>query len=476
MTFSYDIVLSNARVVDPANNVDSVCSIAIEKGRVAAIGVDDLEDKARQIVNLEGHLAIPGLIDIHTHLTSEFGGSLGGFHMLAKAGVCTTLDLAGPQKEFLETIRDYGAGLNAGWLEAVKPGLNVPGNAPDRKELDTFVAASLKNGAFGVKLLGGHYPLTPEASGRLVEAVAGQGAYLAWHAGSTETCNSIAALREVLERSAGHYIHVPHINSYCRGMTKDALEEVQDAFALLAKYPKAYSESYLSENNGTAFAFNEHGKMKSNSTGRILDHFGFGDSPEGLKKALRAGFARVLKPRGLETVPLYGEEAIAYWKTLSYGDINGGFKVNPALPCAALCLGKYETGDFRIDAISTDGGAIPRNVLISHGLSLVTLGGLTLGEFVRKASYNPSRMLNLPQKGHLGEGADADVTVIDLQKREPIMTMVGGKVCMYKGLITGSGGKVFTTAKGAATVQAYGLEPIVTEPANGPLPFRTMPA
>ena len=471
MPFTYDIVLCNARVVDPANDLDGVYSVGIKNGRIAEVSEENIENGARQIFDLEGLLILPGLIDIHTHLTMNFGGSSGGHHMLAKAGVCTALDLAGPAPEFLETMRTCGAGLNAATLESARPGENLSGNNPDRKELDGFIASSLESGSLGVKLLGGHFPMTPDASASFVDAAATQGAYVSWHAGSTETCNTIAALREVLECSDGHHIHVAHINSYCRGMTKDALEEVQDAFSLLARYPKAFSEAYLSENNGTMFVFNDQGKMKSNSTGRILDHFGFGDSPEGLEQAMRSGFARVLKPVGLESVPLYGEEAVKYWNE-SGRNTAGGFTVNPAMPRIALCLGKYDNGDFRIDAISTDGGAIPRNVLLSHGLSLVALGGLTLAEFVRKTSYTPSRLLNLRDKGHLGKGADADITVVDLKKNEPVMTMVGGKVCMYKGIVTGTGGTVITSARGEKAVRDAGLNALVVDTADGPLPFR----
>lgn len=475
MPFTYDVVLRNARVMDPANGLDALCSVAIENGRIADIGTGGLENKARHIIDLEGLLAIPGLIDIHTHLTMNFGGSSGGHHMLAKAGVCTALDLAGPAREFLETMKTCGAGLNAATLESARPGENLSGNCPGRKELDSFVASSLENGSLGVKLLGGHYPMTPESSAGFVEAASAQGAYVSWHAGSTKTCNTIAALREVLECSDGRHIHVAHINSYCRGMTKDALEEVRDAFDLLARYPKAFSEAYLSENNGTMFVFDDKGKMKSNSTGRILDHFGYGDSPEGLEKAMRAGFARVLKPLGLESVPLYGEEAVAHWNA-SGKNTAGGFTVNPAMPRIALCLGKYDNGDFRIDAISTDGGAIPRNVIISHGLSLVELGGMTLAEFVRKTSYTPSRLLNLERKGHLGKGADADITVIDLEKRKPVMTMVNGKVCMYNGLVTGTGGTVITSARGEKAVRETGLPALVVDVSNGPLPYKKISA
>lgn len=475
MTYRYDTVLTNLYLVDPASGHDGEASIAIAGGRVAAVAssnsVEGLEGQGREIIDCEGLTAVPGLIDLHTHLTPSVGGSAGGFHMLAKAGICTALDLAGPAREFFPTMAANGSGISVATLEAVMPGENVSGASASRGELDDFVSRSLDAGSLGVKLMGGHFPLTPESSREFVAAAAAQGAYCSWHAGSTESCNTTVSLREVLDSAAGNFIHVPHINSYCRGMTKPWQEEVREAFDLLSAHPNAYSEAYLSESNGTNFVFNEEGKMKSNSTGRILEYHGFENSPEGLEKAIRAGFARVTIPRGLETVPIYGEDAVAYWN--EHGrDTTGGFNVNPPLPRIALCVEKTGDGDFCIDAISTDGGAIPRNAIVSHGLALVALGALSLSDFVRKASYNPSRILGLKDKGSLSVGADADVTLLDVSARRPVMTMSGGVVCMYKGMVTASGGTVITTKRGEAAVLGHGLRTYVADPGKGPLPFR----
>ena len=64
-------------------------------------------------------------------------------------------------------------------------------------------------------------------------------------------------------------------------------------------------------------------------------------------------------------------------------------------------------------ALSTDGGAIPRNTTIEQGLALVEFGALTLDDFVRKACLNAARMFGLDRKGHFSPGADADIAVVD---------------------------------------------------------------
>lgn len=468
---SFDTVLCNARVVDPVNSMDAVRNIAIVDGRIAEVAQGGLESKAKQVIDLEGYAVIPGIIDCHTHVTPLFGGSNGGFHMLAKAGVCTTLDLAGPVPDVFAAMKQYGSGINVATLESTRPGENVKTNDPSKDELAAFIDGALQNGALGVKILGGHFPLTPEASRHAVAVADDMGAYVAWHAGTTATGNGLDALAELLELSAGHFIHVAHVNSFCRGISKSPFDEARDAFELLAAHPNAYSESYLSESNGTTFGLDENGKLKSMVTARILERYGLENSASGMEKALRSGFARLFIPRGLETVAISGEEAVARWRAQGKTG-SGGFMVNPAMSRIALCVGKFANGDFRVDALSTDGGAIPRNVIVSHGLALVELGAFTLNDFIIKTSHNPSRILGMAEKGHLSLGADADITVLDLAAKQPVMTMVNGEICMYKGLVTGRQGTVYTSPKGKSAVEGYGLPVRVLDPVNKPLRFR----
>ncbi|MCD7874133.1 MAG: amidohydrolase family protein [Acidaminococcaceae bacterium] len=119
-----------------------------------------------------------------------------------------------------------------------------------------------------------------------------------------------------------------------------------------------------------------------------------------------------------------------------------------------------------MDAISTDGGGIPRNVLLPAGLALVDLGGLTLQELVAKISYLPAQMLGLTNKGSLVAGWDADITIVDRLRRSAFATIIGGQVCYIDGKILGCGGRIITTAAGADYVRSQGLEPLIVELAD----------
>ena len=61
---SFDLVLKNARVIDPSQGLEGVMDVAFADGKVAAIG-RGLPDGA-ETSNLAGLIVTPGLIDLHT--------------------------------------------------------------------------------------------------------------------------------------------------------------------------------------------------------------------------------------------------------------------------------------------------------------------------------------------------------------------------------------------------------------------------
>ena len=71
---------------------------------------------------------------------------------------------------------------------------------------------SLENGAIGVKVLGGHYPYTPEATAEIFRAARERTAYAAFHVGSTATGSDLRGLREAAELADGGPLHVAHVN------------------------------------------------------------------------------------------------------------------------------------------------------------------------------------------------------------------------------------------------------------------------
>ena len=64
----YDLVLKQARVIDPQAGLDEVCDIAFKDGSVAIIQEFIPASEALESYDLTGRLVVPGLIDLHTHV------------------------------------------------------------------------------------------------------------------------------------------------------------------------------------------------------------------------------------------------------------------------------------------------------------------------------------------------------------------------------------------------------------------------
>jgi imidazolonepropionase-like amidohydrolase len=108
--------------------------------------------------------------------------------------------------------------------------------------------------------------------------------------------------------------------------------------------------------------------------------------------------------------------------------------VNAPAAQIAIASAKRSDNKFAVNALSTDGGNIPRNTTLKKGLLLVEFGVFTLEEFVRKACCNPAGMLGVEQrKGHLGQGADADVIIVDPVGKQVETVISGGKITFDKG-------------------------------------------
>ncbi|MHC4060755.1 MAG: dihydroorotase [Planctomycetota bacterium] len=60
-----ELLIKNGRVIDPANRVDKKCDVLIVDGRIADVG--KIEKRAQTVIDASGKLVTPGLIDIHVH-------------------------------------------------------------------------------------------------------------------------------------------------------------------------------------------------------------------------------------------------------------------------------------------------------------------------------------------------------------------------------------------------------------------------
>ena len=92
----YDLLLKNATVIDPAQNLDGRFDVAVDGDRITAVA-PSIVGEARQVVDLEGKILTPGWIDIHAHIFAGF--TTWGFKadaLCLSTGVTTIVDAGSP--------------------------------------------------------------------------------------------------------------------------------------------------------------------------------------------------------------------------------------------------------------------------------------------------------------------------------------------------------------------------------------------
>jgi cytosine/adenosine deaminase-related metal-dependent hydrolase len=455
----YTLILTNARLVDPANRVDGPRDVAIQDGKVAAVDAVLEVENAEAVIDLHGRTVVPGIIDPHAHFVNPRFGAR-AYRMMVKAGVVTGIDQGGTMEEVFASLPVHGVGMNLAVNTEVRTSLSSPKDPnPDRGQLRRSVTEAVTNGALGVKILGGGESLpalTPEATTAAIDVANEQRVYVAYHVGTSATSSSLDGLREALELAGGNRLHIAHINSYCRGQIQDPMSEATEALRLLQGQRHIVSESYLSPYNSSSGEC-VNGVPVNRVTRTCLTLRGYPVTENGLRQAIRDEYCLVQAEVGAsDTVHLRRGEALRHWSNAG-SRVRVAFPVNVPEATVPLAIGKDGEGAFIVDAITTDGGAAPRNVQVRSGLALVRFGALTLSEFALKTSYNASRMFGMLDKGHLGVGADADVTVLDLQNGTAVMSLARGQVIMLDGVVAGRSGTIITTKRGEPCVARSGL-------------------
>jgi cytosine/adenosine deaminase-related metal-dependent hydrolase len=456
----FDTVLANGRVIDPTNNIDGVFDVGIRHGKIASVSESIPSEQADDIIDVTGQIVMPGHIDTHAHLSSPFNNSVDralGHAMLVESGTTTALDLAGDPTAMSEGMVERGAGLNVASLMGLIPHSTISEDDPRPAVLRDAVADVKKRGGIGVKILGGYHPFTPEASSHVVKEANDQMAWVAFHVGTKDSGSDMTGLREVPEITGKGRLHVAHINSYTRGMIDEPHEEVQEALGMIERMRSQWiTEAYLAQANGTNGLCDENGDVVYNVAQNCLKARGYPTTDEGIKAALLDGYGSALIERGGRVITVTGKEAVEIWESTST-DASLSFPVNPPTSAFTLATAKYDDGTFRVDAISTDGGSLPRNVAIERTMALVAFGALSINEAVTKLSYTPSRMLGLLNKGHFSEGADADVTVVNPGTGKASMSLVAGELIMLNGRAIGKGGTWLVLEDGKEAAAATGL-------------------
>jgi dihydroorotase len=68
----YDVLLKNGEIIDPSQGIHTVGSAAIKDGKIALVGKNFSRVEAKKVLNMEGKIIAPGLIDLHCHPVAGF--------------------------------------------------------------------------------------------------------------------------------------------------------------------------------------------------------------------------------------------------------------------------------------------------------------------------------------------------------------------------------------------------------------------
>lgn len=379
------MLIQGGRVIDPSQGIDETLDILVENGVVKELGKGLAAPAGCETIDASGLIVAPGLIDMHVHLRD-------------------------PGLEYKEDIVTGTRAAAAGGFTSVAC---MPNTKPvnDNKAVTSYIIAKAKaEGVVNVFPVGsityGSHGERLSEMGELKES----GCVAVSDDGRPVTSSEL--MRRALE--------------YAKGMGIMVISHAED-LSLVGS--GVMNEGFVSTElglKGIPWA------AEDAATARDVYLAEFTASPLHIAHVSTKGSLRIIrnaKARGVkvtcETAPHYfslTDEAVRGYDTNA--------KMNPPLRTADdVTAVKEALKDGTIDAIATDhaphhldekdlefneamNGIIGLETSLPLSLRLVEEGVLTLPALVEKMACNPAKILGI-DRGTLGKGAVADITVID---------------------------------------------------------------
>jgi dihydroorotase len=392
------LLIKGGRVIDPANNRDGLFDILVEDGKIAALtpalyppGHKSQRERGRddgEIIDASGKIVVPGLIDIHVHLrepgyewketikTGTAAAVAGGFtSVVCMANTSPVNDEPSVTEYIQKKAREEGS-CNVFPIGAISKGLQgeVLANIGELKEAGCVavsddgrpvVNADLMRRAleyasdFGLTVISHAEDLTLARGGTMNEGVTATRLGLK---GIPNAAEDVMVARDIaLEELTGARLHIAHVS------TKGAVRIIRNAKARGAKVTAETAPHYFTLTEEAVEGYNTGAKM--NPPLRTAEDV------EAIKEGLRDG----------------------------------------TLDCIATDHAPHDPDSKDVEFPSAANGIVGLETSLPLTLRLVEEDALTLSQAIERITVNPAKAIGL-NKGTLSVGADADITVIDLNE------------------------------------------------------------
>lgn len=396
----FDLVIENGTIIDPKRELCTIANVAVKDQKIALITRADI--KGKRTINAKNKIVSPGFIDFQSHVD----GNLYSAQSMINQGATTTIGgNSGNINDALEWIKKEGFPINQGFLvshsSTLRPmvGLSDPYRSASQWQIDKMVSLAeemLDSGALGVSSGLEFVPGSSiEELRALARMVAKYGKVMPIHI-RRDGWDAFKALHEVIQLSeeTGVAIQFSHL-TYMVGMGMMA-----EALSSIDKARKCGLDVMGDAGVYSAFpAF----------IGTVI-------FDEGWQEKYDCRYEDLLISSGIYigkrcTKILFDELRQSSPNTLVTAFVGETSEIIEALKkdymfiSTNAAVGSHQPGTGHPQDI----GTFPRIL----GRYVRELKVLSIMEAIKKITYLPAKRFGLNNKGWLGVGADADLTVFD---------------------------------------------------------------
>jgi N-acyl-D-amino-acid deacylase len=487
---SYDILITNGRIVDGTGNPWFYGDVAIKDGRIAAVG--RLTGTARRIIDAKKQIVAPGFIDVHTHIEgNDINVPAAANFIMDGVTSVVTGNCGGSNTEIAKYFRQ---------LDSVKTSINVAtlighnsvrrtvmGDSrrdptPDeQRRMEEVVEKAMREGAVGFSTgliyIPGTYSKTPEVVG-LAKAAARHGGVYASHIRDEEN-EMTEAVEEAINigRQASMPVQISHFKVTYKpnwGRSTAVVAQVEEARrsgidVTVDQYPYIASSTTLNTRL-PSWAF-------SGGTDSLMWRLDDARTRALIKKEMLDDLnAKQFKDYSYAVVARYAADTTMNGKTIS--QVNKALGRKPVASdevetilemvekgSASMVFFSMDEADLRtimqypFNMIASDAGIVKSGSGMPHpraygtnarvlGQYVRTLKVLRLEEAIRRMTSLPAQKFQLRGRGILKEGMSADVVIFDETTvgdvstfQKPHAYSKGFSYVIVNGLVTAEGGK-----------------------------------